>query len=212
MVGSMTTCTPGTESASRGFTLVETVVAIAIYTILMLIVTSSIQTLYQVNGYQMAQSEEIDSARRGLVTWVRDAREMTFADAGAFPLVVVENYRLGFYSDIDRDDYVEYVEYSLSSTTLVKNTYNPSGTPLTYSTTTPDQTETLSIFVQNLDQGQPMFSYSNASGTTLVSPSASISDIRYLQMNLIVNIDPIRSPGEFMLRGSAAPRNLKETL
>lgn len=208
----MTVHRKGSAVVFRGFTLVETLVAISIYTILLLVVTSSVQTLYKINGYEMAQSDEVDSARRGLVTWVRDAREMTFAEDGSFPLVVVENYRLGFYSDIDRDDYIEYVEYNLSSTTLVKRTYNPSGTPLTYSTTTPDQTETLSTFVQNRLQSQVMFSYSNASGTAIASPAASISDIRYVQMNLIVNIDPVRSPGEFMLQGSAAPRNLKESL
>ncbi len=196
----------------RGFTLVETVVAVSLYVIMMVIVTMFVQNLYQTYGYEFAQANEVDTARRGLLYWVRDAREMTYAEDGSFPLVVVEPYRLGFYSDIDRDDYVEYVEYVLASTTLYKYTYNPTGSPLSYSTTTADQTEVLSEFVQNYDQSQIMFTYANASGTILATPSATISDIRYLDMKIIVNIDPIRSPGEFMLQGSAAPRNLKDSL
>jgi prepilin-type N-terminal cleavage/methylation domain-containing protein len=203
---------PSSSALEKGFTLVETIVAISLYAVMMVIVTFFAQNLYQTYGYGFAQANEVDTARRGVLVWVRDAREMTFAADGAFPLVVVEPYRLGFYSDIDRDNFVEYVEYVLSSTTLRKLTYNPSGNPLAYSTTTPDQTEILSEFVQNRSQSQNMFTYSNASGTVLTNAPAMIGDIRYIDMRIIVNIDPIRSPGEFLLRGSAAPRNLRDTL
>jgi hypothetical protein len=66
--------------------------------------------------------------------------------------------------------------------------------------------------VQNLPQGQLTFRYYTDTGTLIANPSAMISDIRYMRINLIVNIDPARSPGEFMLQGSATPRNLKENL
>ncbi len=196
----------------RGFTLVETLVVISLYTIMLTAVTYSIQQLYQQNAYQLAQAEEVDTARSGLTTWVRDAREMTYAEDGSYPLVIASSTRVGFYSDIDRDDLVEYVEYSLSSTTLLKHTYNPYGNPVQYSTTTPDETKILSIFVQNGLQNQTLFSYYNASGTVLANPQSAVSDIRLVRMRLIVNIDPIRAPGEFLLEGSATPRNLKDTL
>lgn len=197
---------------TRGFSLVEVIVVTAIYTVLLLAITYMVHTLYRQNAYQLAQAEEVDTARSGLTTWVRDAREMTFAEDGSFPLVVASSTRLGFYSDIDRDDLVEYVEYTLSSTTLYKHTYNPFGTPVQYSTSTIDETKTLSVFVQNALQNQALFSYYNASGTPIANPQAMISDIRYIQMHLIVNIDPIRAPGEYLLEGSAAPRNLKNNL
>lgn len=196
----------------RGFTLVETLVVISIYTIMLLAVTYSIQLLYQHNAYQLAQAEEIDTARQGLTIWVRDAREMTFAEDGSYPLVVATTSRIGFFSDVDRDDMVEYVEYALSSTTLYKYSYNPVGNPLIYSTSTPDTTETLSVFVQNALQNQPIFSFYNASGTPVMDPQNEISNIRFVKMRIIINIDPIRAPGEFLLEGSATPRNLKDTL
>ena len=119
---------------------------------------------------------------------------------------------MGFYSDIDRDSNVEYVEYTLSSTTLIKKTFNPVGYPPVYSTSTPDSTEILSIYVQNTLQNVPIFTYYSATGTVLASPSAMLTDMRYIGMKVIVNIDPARSPGEFMLHASAAPRNLKDNL
>ncbi len=199
-------------SNKRGFTLMEMVVVIALNTLLILVIMGAVTELYKYNSYAMEQANEVDAARRGVATWVRDAREMTYAANGAFPLVRVESNRLGFYSDIDKDLSVEYVEYVLSSTTLYKYTYEATGTPAVYSTTTPSKTETLSQYVQNQLQGQTTFRYYNNSGALILSPASMISDIRYITMNTIVNIDPARSPGEFMLQGSATPRNLKDNL
>jgi prepilin-type N-terminal cleavage/methylation domain-containing protein len=200
------------SQSEKGFTLVEIVVVIAINTVLMLVITASIVQFYKNNDSVSAQVYEIDSARRGLVTWVRDAREMTYAANGAFPLVKVLPNKFGFYSDIDRDSAVEYVEYELIGTNLYKRIYNPTGYPATYNFTTPSETNILSIYVQNLTQNQATFKYYNDSGVELASSTASISDIRYIEARIIVNIDPVNHPGEFMLHGSATPRNLKDNL
>jgi type II secretory pathway component PulJ len=194
------------------FTLVEMIVVIAINTLLLVVIVDAIVSMYQTNSYSLAQTNEVEVARRGIAVWTRDAREMTLAATGAFPVAVLENNRMGFYSDIDKDNFVEYVEYTLSTTTLRKRSYNPVGYPPVYSTTTPDTTEVLSEYVQNIGQGVPMFTYYDSNGVVLASPATMISDVRYISMKLIVNIDPIRSPGEFMLQSSAAPRNLKDNL
>jgi hypothetical protein len=70
----------------------------------------------------------------------------------------------------------------------------------------------MSEYVQNGNQDRVIFQYYNSNGVLIASPQAMISDITYITMNIIVNIDPVRSPGEFMLQGSAAPRNLKTNL
>ena len=187
-------------------------IVIAINVILVAAITSSIAQIYKNNSYTFEQANEIEAARRSIGIWVRDAREMTLGADGAYPVEVLQNNKMGFYSDIDRDNNVEYVEYELSSTTLTKKTFNPVGNPPVYSTTTPDITETLSTYVQNNLQSVPVFTYYNATGTVLASPSAMLTDMRYIAMKVIVNIDPARSPGEFMLHASAAPRNIKDNL
>lgn len=201
-----------TDESTLGFTLVEAIMVIGINTMMLLVIANSIALLYRSNSYSFTQANEIEAARRGLSVWVRDAREMTAAANGSYPAALLEPNRIGFYSDIDRDNLVEYVEYTLSSTTLTKRTYNPTGYPPTYSTTTPDTTETMSQYVQNLAQNVPVFAYYDSMGVVLASPSAMLTDVRYVTMRIIVNIDPLRSPGEFMLQGSAAPRNLKDNL
>ncbi len=188
------------------------IIVIALFTVLIAVIMQSVTQLYKMNSYTLEQANEIEVARRGLLIWVRDAREMTFGVDGAFPMARAESNRMGFYSDIDKDLSVEYVEYVLSTTTLYKYTYEATGTPPVYSTTTPSRTEILSQYVRNIAQSRPTFRYYNNSGTLLASSSPMFSDVRYITINLVVNIDPVRSPGEFLLQGSAAPRNLKENL
>jgi type II secretory pathway pseudopilin PulG len=200
------------KTTESGFTLIEAIVVVALNTVLLLVITSTITQLYKNYGYTFEQSNEIEVARKGLGTWVRDAREMTSGANGAFALVKAGTSTIGFYSDIDKDNSIEYVEYSLgTSTTLRKYTFNPTASS-TYSTTTPSGVEIMSEYVQNGKQNVVIFKYFNSNGALVASPQAMISDITYITMNIIVNIDPVRSPGEFMLQGSAAPRNLKTNL
>lgn len=195
-----------------GFTLVETIVVISIYTIMTLVIYTSILNLYRSNSYTIEQSYEVDHARRGLQTWLTDVREMTYADDGTFPVAVMEAHRLGFYSDVDKDSTVEYVEYQLSTTTLFKRTFEPTGYPPVYNLTTPTKVEILSEYVQNLIQATSTFRYFNNTGSQLAAPSSLLTDVRYLEAQAIVNIDPLRSPGEFLLRSGVTPRNLKDNL
>lgn len=194
----------------RGMTFVETIVILSVFTIVMLAVSESIVSFYRFNAYTIAQSYQVSSARRGMELLVRDLREMTFADDGTFPLARMEDHLVGFYSDIDRDDSVEYVEYELSTTTLYKRIYNATGSPPVYDTATPDTTLTISEYVQNELQATTTFVYYDGMGLE-ATPTSTVTDIQYIEAKIIVNIDPARDPGEFMLRSSAALRNLKDT-
>ena len=198
-------------TTQKGMTLVEMLIAIGIYTVLLLAINNSITSLYQNNAYALEQANEVGNARRGVTQWNRDAKEMITGEDGTWPVAVIGEHRLGYYSDTDQDDSVEYVEYILAATTLRKFTYNPTGSPATYDLTTPDSEEILSEYVQNIEQATSTFFYFDNNGTQLTSTSPVI-DVRYMQMQVIVNIDPDRNPGEFMLRSSLAPRNLKDNL
>lgn len=200
------------KNNKSGFTLVETIMVVSLYTIMLIVITASITDLYKTNGYTIAQSYEVDQARRGIQTLVDDAREMTYADDGTFPVAVMEAARIGFYSDVDNDPLVEYVEYVLSSTTINKRIYKPTGSPPVYNLVTPVQTNILSEYVQNNIQGVTTFSYFDSAGNQLTSTSSLLTDVRYIETKVIVNIDPHRSPGEFLLRSGVAPRNLKDNL
>lgn len=195
----------------RGLSLAETVVVVSLFAVISLVIFNAIASFYRYNAYTIAQSYQVEHARRGAEFLVRDLREMTFADNGAFPLVSAAASSVSFYSDIDRDQSVELVEYELAGTVLYKYIYNATGTPLSYDIDSPDETIIISEYVQNSLQGTPVFAYYDGEGGVVATPGPVI-DIRYVDVALIINIDPIRDPGEFMLRSSASLRNLKESL
>jgi hypothetical protein len=192
-------------------TLIEMIVLIGVYVVLLLAITTSSLNLYRSNAYAFAQAGEINNARIGTTQWYRDVREMVTGEDGTYPIAVIDQHRFGYYSDTDQDDSVEYVEYILATTTLSKYTYNAAGSPAAYDLMNPDSREDLSYYVQNINQATSTFFYYDNAGNQLSSTSPFI-DVRYIEMQLIINIDPTRSPGEFMLRSSVAPRNLKDNL
>lgn len=194
----------------KGFTLVEVVMTVAIFTLVMYAVFTGISTFYTYNAYSIAQAHQVDQARRGIEILVRDIREMTYADNGAYPLAIMEPHRIGFFSDIDRDNSVEYVEYTLTGTTIDKQIFGATGTPPLYATTS-EATHVLSRYVQNNIQGTSTFLYFDQNGA-LAGTSTNVTDIAYIRAQIIVNIDENRDPGQFMLKSSAALRNLKEGL
>ncbi|MFT5849466.1 MAG: prepilin-type N-terminal cleavage/methylation domain-containing protein [Patiriisocius sp.] len=196
----------------KGFTLIEVIVVTTLFTILMLVIMNSIASLYRANAYTISQSYQIFNARRAVQTMARDVREMTFADDGTFPLARMEDHLIGFYSDIDRDDSVEYVEYELATTTiLTKRVYDAgTGTPA-YDTTTADATFILSEYMQNSNQATSTFYYFDTNGDP-ASATTSVVDIRFIQMQAIINVDPVRDPGQFMLRAGAALRNVLDNV
>jgi len=189
---------------------VEVIVVLAIFSIVSIAISESATSFYRFNAYTIAQTYEVSDARKGMELLVRDMREMTFADDGTFPLARMEDDLIGFYSDIDRDDSVEYVEYEVATTTLFKRVYNATGSPPTYNTTVPDSTLTISEYIQNNLQSTTTFVYYDGEGFP-ATPTSTVTDIKYIQAKIIVNIDPLKNPGQFMLRSSAALRNLKNT-
>jgi type II secretory pathway component PulJ len=193
-------------------TLIEMLVAIAIFTLTMAALTGGIFTLYRTNSYALAQAEQIDLARQGVEELTRDLREMVFAEDGAFPLVRMQPHIVGFYSDVHATSGVEYVEYELATTTrLTRRVYFATGGIPAYNLATSSLTESVSNYVQNLVLATSTFTYFTASGTPTTT-AAAIADIRYISAQLLVNADPNRNPTPFILRTSTMLRNLKDNL
>jgi prepilin-type N-terminal cleavage/methylation domain-containing protein len=194
---------------NQGFTLVEMIVVIALFTILSLSVTSAIVQFYRTNAYAVAQSSEVQSASNALKLVVRDIREVTYADNGSFPIITASSNRFVFFSDVDRDGSVEMVEYVLVGTTLMKNITNAAGPPPTYPGV-PSEVRTVSTFVRNAAQAVPTFRYFNSADQEV--NGSDVTKIMSVSLEIIVNVDPNRSPGLFTLTSQATLRNLKNNL
>ncbi|HEY4473558.1 MAG TPA: prepilin-type N-terminal cleavage/methylation domain-containing protein, partial [Candidatus Paceibacterota bacterium] len=190
----------------RGLTLLESLITLAIFTLIMAAIVNSVLLFYRANASSIEQAYQIESARKGVNLLVRDIRETSYAEDGSYPLSAISSSSLTFYADTDRDTAVEKIRYQLSGNSLMRTVTDPSGDPPTYSGT--GTTTMVSEYVRNTTQNVSVFQFFDASSTEITSAS-DIVRIISVTINLIVNVTPDRDPGEFTLRSSATLRNLR---
>jgi type II secretory pathway pseudopilin PulG len=193
-----------------GFTLLETVVYIAIAGLVLLAVTNAIITFYQSNRYTLEQMTQLDSARKGVAALVAGIREATYSELGSYPIESADTSSITFYADIDNDGTAERVRYFLSGGNFNKGVIVPVGSPAVYDPATETVT-TLAEHIRNAEQGVGMFTYYDTNGALMSTPITLIG-IRYVKMALVVNVNPATMPNEFTLRSSATIRNVKSNL
>jgi len=99
----------------RSFTLIETLVAIAVFVLIFIAVSIFITMAYQSQGYTWQQSIAIDEARKGIETMVKEIREARAGDDGSYPIVLAADKEFIFFSDIDQDGQTEKVRYFLGT-------------------------------------------------------------------------------------------------
>jgi type II secretory pathway pseudopilin PulG len=198
------------SNKKTGFTLLETIVYIAISAIVLLAITDAIISFYQSNRYTLEQMSQLDSARKGVSALVTGIREATYSDLGSYPIEAVATSSITFYADIDNDGVIERVRYFLSGGNFQKGIIVPSGIPLSYVPGT-EVVTTLAEYIRNAEQSVDMFIYYDTNGALMSAPITLI-DIRYIKITLVVNVNPATMPNEFTLHSSATIRNIKSNL
>ena len=188
-------------------TFVETLVVVAITSLVGVLLASGLAFFYRTNAFVFEQSAAIDSARKGIEFAMRDLREASYGDDGAYPFLDAATSSVTFFADIDSDPSVEKVRYMLLGSTLHRGVTSPAGNPPSYANQ-PEATSTIAGFVRNFSFETSVFRYFDANGVELVPP-LNVADVVSVSATVIVNIDANRAPDEFILTGSATLRNLR---
>lgn len=194
------------HTRSRGMTLLEMLVAIALTSVIMIVLVNSVLFFYRANSTSLEQSYQIDSARRGIELLALDLRETMHGDDGSYPVAAIGTSSITFYTDVGNDQNIERVTYLLSGTTLLRGVLASSGSPRVY--TGAAATSTVSEYVRNIEEDQPLFRYYDEEGVEITAMNQS-GDVRFISISVIVNILPERAPEEFTLRTAATLRNLR---
>lgn len=187
-------------------TLIETVVWVAVTLSAMLAIITSVQYFYRTNNYAVEQAAAVSSAQRGIENMVKMMREASYSSNGAYPVIAISTSSVAFYADIDTDPFIEKLRFFVEGNSLKRGVVDPSGDPPVY--TNPETIVSVSDYVRNIDQGAITFRYYDVNGA-LMTNLADISALRFIEVTIIVNINPFRLPNQFTLRSTAALRNLR---
>ncbi|EKE20021.1 MAG: hypothetical protein ACD_8C00066G0006 [uncultured bacterium] len=202
------------KNIALGFTLVETLVALAIFTMGMQATVMVFAKTMKSKAYslEMGKASFIVSRSMGdLVGYIRRARQ---SDNGAFPIVSADENDLVLYSDYNKDGITERLHIYLLDGKVYLGVRKPSAVmPKTYAT---GDGETFELAKQIVNTASdPMFSYYNKdypmdSVNNPVNAPADVSKIRLVKIFLKINIDPNRPSDNIEQETFVEIRNLND--
>lgn len=190
----------------RAFSLAETLVVMAILSVVGLTLSSMIIYFYRSNAFLLEQTSAIDSAQRGLSHAFESMREASYGEDGSYPLIAAATSTVTFYSDIDVDATVERVRLYVQNGSLYQGITNSAGNPPTYAGQT-EAVSTIATYVKNATS-TPVFRYFDTDGTELTG-TISVGQISSVRIRLDVDLNPQRAPNILTLEESATLRNLR---
>lgn len=189
---------------TKGFTLIETIVVVALTAFILVTLTSIIRYFYVTNAYVLEQSQAVNSARRSIQNALSDLRGASYGADGSYPIQAAATSTATFYANVDGDAAIEKVRYYLSGTTLYRGVTDPAGSPPSYD----GQPENVTLVVDNIRNGTtPLFTYFDADGMQLSSP-VHLSKIASVRAVVLTDVNPNRAPNVYTLTGSATLRNI----
>lgn len=196
----------------KGFTLVETIVALAIF--LLAISALSYFILGGFNfwrqGFSKLQSQK--DVKRIVERMIFEIRKAQYSDTGAYPLEKGKSQEIIFYADIDQEPDRERIRYFLENTDFKKGIIKSEGNPLEY----PLEKEKISIVLKNVqNKEKAIFEYfdKDYSGKENALPQpVDVTDVKLIKIFFTIDDNLERAPKEFILEGKAMLRNLKENL
>lgn len=193
----------------RAFSLVETIVVIAVTTLILITLSALIVYFYKTNSYALEQSAAVGQARRGVEDAMRYLREASYGSDGSYPVESAATSSVTFYANVNSDWAIERVTYTLLNGTLYRAVGEPIGNPPTYSGTTYATTSVANSVVN--DPTTPVFRYFDNTGTELAAP-VDVSKIASVETTVVIDVNINRAPVSFTLSGGATLRNLKVQL
>lgn len=196
---------PMRTSNQSGFTLIETIISVALTVVVMLALAALIGFFYKTNAYTLEQTQAVNSARTSLAHSMVDIRQASYGADGSYPILAAATSTITFYTDVDGNGAVDKIRYYLANTKLYRGTTVPTGNPPSYA----GQPEQTTLFVDNIrnSTSTPLFAYFDAAGAALIAP-VNVASIASVQITVYTDVNPTRAPAVYMLSGSATLRNV----
>jgi len=197
----------------KGMSLVETLVAMSIFVVILLILTLFQKNIIAFNKFSKESITSASDARAILRTMIKEIRSASPGSNGVYPIEQTSTSTLVFYSDSNDDGLKERIRYSLVGTMLYRGSVTPSGSPVSYNLANESVT-TLATDIKN-STSTAMFEYfdnSYAGTSTPLVHHITPTAIRMIRVNLYIEADPNKAPIPRLYTSQGMLRNLKDNL
>jgi prepilin-type N-terminal cleavage/methylation domain-containing protein len=197
---------------NKGFTLIEIIVTIGIFSVIMGAVSLFSRDIFYYNNIFSGGLTSYDEAKKILQPVASEIRSASSSSLGGYSIEMADDNNFIFFTDIDGDGLKERVRYFLDNNTFKKGIIIPSGSPLQYLSINETITDVVNDIINDTI---PIFTYYdtsyNGSSDPLSTP-ISISNIRLVKITLIIDADPNRPPAPMTVTTEVNIRNLKDNL
>ncbi|MCR4274705.1 MAG: hypothetical protein NUW02_01495 [Candidatus Campbellbacteria bacterium] len=196
---------------SAGFSLVEALVAMGIFTVIGIAVMTFFSDIFSFSKSAQGQlqiQQELQVLTRRMSAELRAASQ---SSVGSYALATTSSSTLSFYVDTDNDGVKERIRYFLQGTELKKGTLKPTGSPLAYT-----GSETTRSMVKNVQATTtPLFSYydTNYAGTTTpLTQPVTVSSVRLVKITIVVDDNALIPPPAIIGTTQISLRTIKDNL
>ena len=169
---------------SKGFTLIEVIVATAIMAVVLIFIGGFSLSVIDFKNFVSPVLEVQGEVNQSIQEIGLYLRTMNYSNLGAYPIVAAGTSTMTFFSDTDEDGLAEQVRYFLNGNIFKKGVIKPSGNPLTYNPANEKITEIIHGVVSG--STSTIFSYYDANYTGAEPAMAYPVDISKIK---IVGVD-----------------------
>lgn len=193
-------------------TLIEVIVAIAIFTIGIEGFSLLFINTWRHNKYTLEMGQSSMVVSQGVTKIANYLRGVRQADNGSYPVRSADDNDLVVYCDYDKDGKTERLHFYKSGTNVLMGIREPNNDfPVTYSSGD-EETQTMAGSIMNTTS-DPIFEYYDQSYTGTQSPlstPAVVANIRMVRIHLMINIDPNNAPDNVNIETFVGLRNLSD--
>jgi len=198
----------------EGFTLVEMLVALFIFSMIIVAVSLFAVYYFRNSSFSIEQTQQISKVQSAHTRMIKEIREARIGDDGSWPLLICNDNDITFYADATNDGRADKIRYFLDGATLKRGLIEPTVVPVSY----PADTEKVIIIAENVVSGiEPIFEYYNGDwpDDTVNNPLISAERIRntkHIKVNLSISLTDDFAADPFVLKSGVTIRSLKTNL
>lgn len=198
--------------SGAGFTLIEVVVSVAIFSLIAYGVTALVSTILVNSTLAGSLLANNDSARRVAFTLMQELRNSTTSVTGGYALESATAQQLIFYTNSAGS--INRIRYFLQNGAMYKGVTKPTGSPLIYNL----GNETVTLVQKDVANGASTLfyyytgSYNGVVETPLAQP-VNVTAVKFVKISIIIKKIASRgSTATYTVTASGAVRNLKTNL